>query len=97
MPEVIIGGTAELSIYAAGDPPLSSREIRWRNPRGDIITQDSRITLHNSNKRLVVRNATLEDSGSYRVEIYREVLTVIFRVLAETTVKLDVQCEYIST
>ncbi len=89
-PEVVSGNTAELSVYAAGYPPLNSAEIRWRNPKGELISLDSRVSLHNSNKRLVVRNAGLSDSGSYTIEIYREVITAVFRVLAETVVQLDV-------
>ena len=89
-PEVVSGGTVNLEVYAAGDPPLSSTEIRWFNPRGELIVADSRVSLHDSNKRLLVQNAGLADSGTYRVDIYREVLTAVFLTLAETTVELNV-------
>ena len=69
--EVIEGGTVDLRVYADGDPDLSSSEIRWHNPRGELITGDSRVSLHDTNKRLVVRQASLEDSGTYIVDVYR--------------------------
>ena len=86
--EVVSGGTISLEVYAAGDPPLSSTDIRWFNPRGELIMGDSRVLFRDSNKRLLVQNASLADSGTYRIDIYRG------EVLAETTVELNVHGEY---
>lgn len=88
------GNTAELSVFAAADPPLSSDEIMWFSPRGELIVSEDRMTFDNSSKTLVLRNVSLEDSGSYRVEIRREVVTFFFRTLAETNITLDVHGEW---
>ena len=99
-PKVVSGGTINLNVYAAAvDSPWSRTEIRWFNPRGELIVGDSRVSLNNSNQRLLVQNAGLADSGTYRVDIYRvdiaRPVSIIPgpRILAETTVELNVHGE----
>ena len=86
--EVILGSTAELNIYAEGDPPLASNEIEWERSDGTQVLNDTRVFLHDSNYRLVIQNVTLQDSGVYRIEIVRE------SAPASTTIDLDVQGKF---
>ena len=93
-PEVIVGSTAELGIYADSDPPLSEseREIRWHSPRGEAIvpSQEGRVVLNETSKELTVHNVSLEDSGTYTIDIHSE-----GEVLATATAELNVHGEYI--
>ena len=86
--EVILGSTAELNIYAEGDPPLASHEIEWKRSDGTQVLNDNRVFLHDSNYRLVIRNVTLQDSGVYWIEIVRE------SAPASTTIDLDVHGKF---
>ena len=88
------GRTANLNVYAAADPPLKDYEIRWRNPWGDLIVPDIRISLTNSNKRLVLRNVYEGDAGRYTAEVHREMLSGSFTTLAEVHTSLVVRGKY---
>ena len=90
---VSTGGTAELNVYAEAEPPLNSNEIRWRNPRGELLRpfQDARITFSRSSRQLVLRAVTMGDAGRYRAEIYREVSLDVFQVVAEASIQLNIQ------
>ena len=88
--EVTLGLTAELSIYAEAEPPLASHEIEWKRSDGTPVSTDSRVSLHDSNYRLVIRNVNLQDSGVYRIEIVRETGPVVYQVLASTAIDLNV-------
>lgn len=88
--DVILGHTAVLSIYVAGDPVLASSEIVWRDPNWEHIAGE-RFDLVNANTRLVISNVQLEDSGDYRIDIIREVVVGSLRSFASTTIDLNVQ------
>ena len=85
------GDTAELQVYAAADPPLASHEILWYQEGGMAIDTDKRLSLMDSNKRLLIHNVNMKDSGVYRVDIQRQITTLAIRILATTFVYLDVQ------
>ena len=80
----------ESSLYVAGDPPIASREIIWSRGNGTAIITDTRVSLTDSNKRLMIRNVNLDDSGVYRVDIRRQVTALAFRNLATTVIVLEV-------
>lgn len=88
--EVALGGTAQIQVYAAGDPPLMSHEIIWKRGDETTIVTDTRISLNNENKQLLILNVELEDGGTYRIDIRRQITALRFEVLATTFIFLDV-------
>ena len=89
---VRVGESAILNVYAAADPSIRSGEIRWINPSGTLITTDDRrVTFLNLGRQLIIRQATISDSGIYEVDIYRKVTTVVSQVLARTVMEVNVQ------
>ena len=87
--EFAIGFTAELRVYAEGVLPfLKSREIVWKRPDGNRVHTDDRVSLHDSNHLLLIRNMILEDLGVYVIEIEREIKRATFKVLAKTKIEL---------
>lgn len=81
----------------AGNPPIARDEIEWRGPSGEMIGSavGSRLTLHDTNTRLVLRTAELADSGTYRIDIVREFAFALYRIAASTTIDLNVLGKYI--
>ena len=65
---------------------MRTDEVVWHSPSGETITSssDPRISLHDSNTRLVIRNVELGDSGTYQVNIRREI------TVASATIELNV-------
>jgi hypothetical protein len=90
--EVLQGGTAELQVYVAGDPPINSQEIVWARD-GVVVSTDTRVSLTNSNKRLLIRNVGSVDGGMYRVDIKRQVAALAVRTLATAVIDLNVHGE----
>ena len=61
-----------LEVDVAGEPPVESTDIHWSKGNNEFtIDNNKRIFPANSNKWLVVRNYTLEDSGTYHIAISR--------------------------
>ena len=92
--EVALGSTTELRVYAEGAPFLESHEIVWMRPDGTTVFTDARVSLHDSNHLLLIRNTILEDIGGYHVEIERETKRVVFQVLASTAIELKVHGKF---
>ena len=80
----------QLLVYAAGDPPINSQEIVWTRGDGRAVVTDTRVSLTRSNKRLLIQNVGLEDSGIYHVKIIRQITALEIRTLATTVIHLDV-------
>lgn len=94
--EARLGMTAPLQVYVAGDPPVASHEIMWSRMDGTAIMTDARVSLTDSNKRLLIRNIRLEDSGMYRVDIRRQITALSFRNLATAVIDLDVHGKFVT-
>ena len=88
--EVRLGNTVPLEVYVAGDPPISRTEILWTRGDGTAIITNTRVSLTDSHKRLLIRNVRLEDSGMYHIDIRRQITALIFRNLATAVIDLDV-------
>ena len=86
--EFDIGFTAELRVYAEGAPFLESHEIVWKRSDGTRVFTDDRVSLHDSNHLLLIRDMILQDIGVYKIEINREIKRVAWKVLASTTIEL---------
>ena len=90
--DINLGGTAELCVYEAGDPPLTSEEIIWRGPDGqEVMNVEGKTSLQDKNTRLVIRNVELADSGTYTISVEREISLGEFRTFANTATELNVQ------
>lgn len=87
---MIVGTDVDLRVYADADPPLVSGEIIWHRPNGDDISNGSKFSILDSEKRLRIQSASLEDSGTYRIDITRQIGPTTFSTLATATIKLDV-------
>lgn len=79
------GGNVSLEVYADGNPVIMSNEIQWTNPQGNTITPGGRYLFLNGNKHLIIQRAMLEDGGTFRVNIVREMSDTV-----STTIELDV-------
>ncbi len=88
--EIDIGGSIALKVYVAGIPLVVSSEIVWYAPDTSIITTGPRYALLDNNKRLVLRNAELGDSGTYRIDIRRLLIANVF-IVATSTILLVVK------
>ena len=68
-----INGNAVLEVYVTGFPPIESNDIRWRkgNKALTLYSHNKRIFPANSNRWLVLRNYTIDDSGIYNIDINR--------------------------
>ena len=92
--EVRLGHIVQLQVYVAGDPPIGSTEIIWSRGNGTAIITDTRVSLTDSNERLLIRNVRLEDSGMYRIDIRRQISALAFRNRATAVIDLDVHGKY---
>ena len=84
-------GVVNMGVYAAGEPPLTSGEIVWRDPRGQRIPPSSLVSYSNTNRQITIRNLSVEDGGRYEVAIVREVVTAVFVTLQQVDIQLNVQ------
>lgn len=73
---VVSGDSVDLSVHVDGDPPVSSAEITWTSPRGDLLnTTRSGVHLHRGGKQLSIEVVKLADSGTYHISITRSTTT----------------------
>ena len=91
--DIALGGSIDLRVFAAGNPPLNTNEVRWYGPgsnRREVVT-GGRIQLRDSNRRLIIMNVELADGGTYRIEICRNIAGPLSPcVQATTTIELNV-------
>ena len=63
------GGTIELQVNITDDTLASHiRALTWYH-NGTEIRSSGRITVQNSGRELIVRNALITDAGTYQVEV----------------------------